>query len=95
MDVVSLKILAGLVTVLDLNSEYGSMLRVEMVKTLIFRPGPARGSFFRPGPARPVIKFFILGPFGPVWARGKSFKLILGPFGPAKGLFDKFDYARI
>ena len=23
------------------------------------------GPIFRPGPARPVIKFFILGPFGP------------------------------
>ena len=31
--------------------------------------GPARPVAHFSGPARPVINFFILGPFGPVWAR--------------------------
>ena len=40
--------------------------------------GPARPVVHFSGPARPVIKFFILGPFEPVWARlgqRKYFKL--------------------
>ena len=38
------------------------MYELEMVKTLIFS---ARPVVYFSGPARPIIKFFILGPFGP------------------------------
>ena len=39
------------------------VLVLEIKTPNFFRPGPTRGTFS--GPARPVIKIFILGPFGP------------------------------
>ena len=42
-----------------------NQFELEMLKPLNFSARPV--AHF-PGPARPVIKFFILGPFGPVWA---------------------------